>query len=82
MSTATIDITPVEDLEGMLEGTPPCEAERDYVLCHRPSAARVTVTCPYCGTTRVFLCAACLSALAVGWAACLHCRSLLDWSGT
>lgn len=71
MSTGTIEVVPVEALEELLNGSPPCQAWIDAsFLCGKPSVARITVTCPRCGTVTCFLCFQCLLMVRTGRAIC------------
>lgn len=73
MSAGTIEVTPVQDLEEMLEGVPPCEATRGPYSkpCTKPAIVRVRATCGSCtGTSTVFLCEHCVANLRRGDARC------------
>jgi hypothetical protein len=72
MSTATVEVVPVEDLELLLGETPPCQATHGepVVPCGNPAAARVRVWCS-CGSVFTgFLCRPCLTGLQLGQAQC------------
>ncbi len=80
MSTGTVEVVKVEDLEDLLDGVPPCAAYFGFFWCGLSSVARVTVTCDPCGTAPVFLCGWCLDWLRRNEALCVHCKKVIrDW---
>lgn len=84
MSSGTIELVPVEDLERLLEGRPPlCEAVSTltHTPCDRPAVVRIRCRC-VCGNSKpMFLCDRCLAWLRVGRARCGDCWNTdFHWS--
>jgi hypothetical protein len=75
-----IEVTPVDEIEGIdLGNTPPCQCLYADVPCRRPSAFRIFSICGECGhQARCFVCGFCHDNIKVGNGICSACQG---WRG-